>query len=811
MAKKATVKKQKMPLIPLRGLVVFPYMILHFDVGRQKSVKALEEAMISNQLVFLAAQADEESEDPGFEELYKTGTIAKVKQLLKLPGDSIRVLVEGISRAKLTAFSNDDTFLMAEITEYMPQSVDVEDIETEALIRGAQEVFHNYFQLNNKFPPETIASIMSIDDPGQLADVIAANLMLKIPDKQSILEAVNVKQRLERLIYVLNKEIEILEIERNISAKVKKQIDKNQREYYLREQLKAIQEELGDREGITGEVEEYRRRIEAAGLGEEVTNKMNKELDRLLKMPPGMGESSVIRTYLDLVLDLPWNNKTQENKDLQNAQAILNEDHYGLEKVKERILEYLAVRTLSSGMKGPILCLVGPPGVGKTSIVRSIARSLNRNYVRMSLGGVRDEAEIRGHRRTYVGAMPGRIISALKQAGSKNSLILLDEIDKMANDFRGDPASAMLEVLDAEQNFAFRDHYLEVPFDLSEIMFVTTANSLDTIARPLLDRMEVISISGYTQEEKLNIATKYLLPKQCTKHGLKKSNLRMDEKTISSVISYYTRESGVRSLEREIANICRKAARIIITEDKKAVTVNENNLHKLLGPKRYLHEKAYGTDQVGVATGLAWTPVGGDTLSIEVNVMEGNGKIELTGHLGDVMKESARAAISYIRSKSDTLNLAKDFYKTADIHIHVPEGATPKDGPSAGITIATALISALTGYAINREVAMTGEITLRGRVLPIGGLKEKSLAAFRAGIKKIIIPNENKKDLEEIPANVREQIQFIPAESMETVLEHALSKKPTALAFTPTKTLQDIPQSEHIPQAIIDNTGVEIS
>ncbi|WHH60251.1 endopeptidase La [Petroclostridium sp. X23] len=774
---KKIIKKQVLPLLPLRGLTVFPYMILHFDVGRAKSIKALEEAMINNQLIFLVTQKDIQTDDPQEDDVFKIGTISKIKQLLKLPGDTIRVLVEGLSRAEITEIMQSEPFVMSEVVERIVIEPQIEKVEMEAIKRKIHSVLEEYFQLSNKISPDTMVSVMTIEDPGQLADVIAANIVLKQEDKQQILTELNPRERLEQLIVILSKEVQILEVEKNISVKVKKQIDKNQREYYLREQLKAIQNELGDKDGIMAEVEEYKEKIAQAKLPEEVEKKALKEVDRLLKMHSGSAEGSVVRNYLDWVLDLPWNTTTEEQFDIKQAEEILESDHYGLEKVKDRILEYLAVRYLAKGIKGPILCLVGPPGVGKTSIAKSIAKALNRKYVRMSLGGVRDEAEIRGHRRTYVGSMPGRIINALKQAGSKNALVLLDEIDKMSSDFRGDPASAMLEVLDAEQNYAFRDHYLEVPFNLSEILFLTTANSLDTIPRPLLDRMEVLHISGYTEEEKVNIAVKYLLPKQMENHGLKKTNLKIDEKTIRDIINYYTREAGVRNLEREIANVCRKAARVLITNDQKSITINSKNLDKYLGTKKYRYDMMKEKDEVGIATGLAWTPVGGDTLSIEVNVMDGSGKLELTGYLGDVMKESARAAISYIRSRAEELSINKDFHKKLDIHIHVPEGATPKDGPSAGITMATALVSALSGYPVRKDVAMTGEITLRGRVLPIGGLKEKALAAYRSGIFTIIIPVDNKKDLDDIPENVKKKIKFVPADHMDVVLKTALNGK----------------------------------
>lgn len=770
------VKKQELPLLPLRGLTVFPYMILHFDVGRVKSIKALEEAMINNQLIFLVTQRDAKNDSPNADDVYRIGTISKVKQLLKLPGDTIRVLVEGISRAEISDFTQTEPFFMAEVVEKIYVDDDESMIEVEALKRRVVSTFEEYSKYNNKISPETVLSVMSIDDSDQLSDIITSNLSLKVEHKQEILDEFQPKVRLQKLLEILVKEIDIMQIEKDINIKVRKQMDKMQKEYYLREQLKAIQTELGDKEGITGEVEEYKRKLKEGNFSEEIEKKVLKELDRLLKMPSGSAEGSVIRNYLDWIFDIPWNKKTEEIIDLERAEAILDEDHYGLEKVKERIIEYLAIRKLKNDLKGPILCLVGPPGVGKTSIAKSIARALNRNYVRMSLGGVRDEAEIRGHRRTYVGAMPGRIISALKQADSKNPLILLDEIDKMSNDFRGDPASAMLEVLDGEQNFAFRDHYIELPFDLSDVLFLTTANSLDTIPRPLLDRMEVITLTSYTEEEKVNIATRYLFPKQIEEHGLKKGSVKIDEQVVRDIINCYTREAGVRNLERQIATVCRKVAKKLVSSKRQSFKVTSANLEKLLGTKKFRYEKANEKDEIGIATGLAWTPVGGDTLSIEVNLMDGSGKLELTGQLGDVMKESARAAMSFIRSKAEQYMIEKEFYSKYDIHIHVPEGAIPKDGPSAGITLATAMVSALTGIPVKRNVAMTGEITLRGRVLPIGGLKEKVLAAHRAGIDTVIIPVENKKDLEDIPEVVRKKIKFVIAEEMDTVLNTALAK-----------------------------------
>lgn len=767
--------RKKMPLLPLRGLGIFPYMVLHFDVGREKSIRALEEAMINDQLIFLVTQKEAQTDLPNIEDCYEVGTISKIKQLLKLPGDTIRVLVEGISRAKIEEIISEDPFFLVEVSEHEEEEV-VLDSEIEALKRSLMDVFDGYVKANSKIAPETLITVAEIEDVSRFADVIASNLSVKIEAKQEILASFDIKERLELIYEIITKELEILDIERKISSRVRKQIDKSQKEYYLREQLKAIQKELGDKEGNGEDIDVYREKLQKLDLAEEVSVKVEKELDRLSKLSPGSPEVGVIKTYLDWIFDLPWNTATDDNLDIKHARNILDEDHYGLKKVKERVLEYLAIRQLSQNMKGPILCLVGPPGVGKTSIAKSIARAMGRKFVRMSLGGVRDEAEIRGHRRTYIGAIPGRIIYYVKQAASTNPLFLLDEIDKMSHDFRGDPASAMLEVLDAEQNKDFRDHYLELPFDLSKVMFVTTANSLDTIPGPLLDRMEIIRISGYTEEEKLNIAMKYLVPKQIKEHSLNTDNIQLSEATVRSIIGGYTRESGVRSLEREIASVIRKAAIQIVEQKKDVVKITPANLPKFLGMKRFRYDVANQKNEIGVVTGLAWTSVGGDTLFIEVSVMAGSGKLELTGQLGDVMKESARAGLSYIRSRCEELNIDKEFVKNMDIHIHVPEGATPKDGPSAGITMTTAMISALSKTPVYRDVAMTGEVTLRGRVLPIGGLKEKVLAASRAGIKKIIIPVDNEKDIEEIPQNVRKSIEFVLATNMDDVLKHALAK-----------------------------------
>ncbi len=770
------IKTRELPLIPLRGLTVFPYMVLHFDVGRERSINALEEAMVNDQLVFLASQKEAEVNLPTPEDFYLVGTVSKIKQMLKLPGDTIRVLVEGINRARIKNIVREEPYFMVEVEEEHYEAEIVNDKNSEALMRSVMEGFEQYIEVSNKISPEVLISISEIEMPGRMADTIAANLALKPAQKQEILEAFEPHQRLETLYRILLQEIEILEIEKRINTRVKKQINKVQKEYYLREQLKAIQKELGEDEGIVEEVDAFRQQLKKLKLPKDIHEKVEREIDRLLKLSPASAETGVIRNYIDWILNLPWTKETKDRLDLKLSAEILDEDHYGLEKVKERILEYLAIRQLAKAMKGPILCLVGPPGVGKTSIAKSIARALNRKFVRMSLGGVRDEAEIRGHRRTYVGAIPGRIISAIRQVGSKNPIFLLDEIDKLASDFRGDPAAALLEVLDPEQNNDFTDHFLEAPFNLSKVMFVTTANSLDTIPRPLLDRMEVIRIAGYTEEEKLNIAIKYLLPKQIKEHGLKEENLQISEKTLRGVINYYTRESGVRSLERQIANLCRKATKKIIEDKAKTIRITPNNLDKYLGKPIFRYEMANLKDEVGIVRGLAWTPVGGDTLSIEVTPMKGSGKLVLTGQLGDVMKESAKAGISYIRSKAEELKIDPEFHNNLDIHLHIPEGAIPKDGPSAGIAMATAVISALIKTPIYKDLAMTGEITLRGRVLPVGGIKEKVLAARRAGIKKVLLPIENQRDMEDIPENVRRKMEFVFVSHMDEVLAHALRR-----------------------------------
>ncbi|ASA23822.1 endopeptidase La [Paenibacillus donghaensis] len=765
-------KGRRFPLLPLRGLLVYPSMVLHLDVGREKSVRALEKAMVEDNLILLCSQSEVNIEDPGQEDIFRVGTVANVRQMLKLPNGTIRVLVEGVERAEILHYTDNEEFYEVMARE-LPEQLDV-DQESDALMRTVLTQFEHYISLSKKVTPETLAAVSDIEEPGRLADVITSHLSLKIKEKQEILETIDVSKRLEKLLDILNNEREVLELERKINQRVKKQMEKTQKEYYLREQMKAIQKELGEKEGRAGEAEELRTQMLEKKLPERVQEKMEKEIDRLEKMPASSAEGGVIRNYVDWLLSLPWSEQTEDDLDIVKAEQVLDEDHYGLEKPKERVLEYLAVQQLVKKLKGPILCLVGPPGVGKTSLARSIARSLNRKFVRISLGGVRDEAEVRGHRRTYVGAMPGRIIQGMKSAGTMNPVILLDEIDKMAADFRGDPSAALLEVLDPEQNNTFSDHFVELPFDLSNVMFVTTANVVHNIPRPLLDRMEMLFIPGYTELEKLQIASRYLLPKQKKNHGLTEEQLTISEETLLQIVREYTRESGVRNLEQQIAALCRKAAKAIVSAKQEQVTILPGDIKDYLGASKYRYGMAELEDQIGTVTGLAWTEVGGDTLLIEVTVVQGTGKLTLTGQLGDVMKESAQAAFSYTRSKAEELGLAPDFYEKIDIHIHIPEGAIPKDGPSAGITIATALISALTKRYVSKDVAMTGEITLRGRVLPIGGLKEKSLAAHRAGYKKILLPKDNERDLKEIPESVRKDVEFVPVSHMDQVLQHAL-------------------------------------
>lgn len=772
------VEKKQLPLIPLRGMSIFPHMVIHFDVGRKRSINALEKAMVEESLILLCTQKDAKIEEPSLEDFYHIGTVAKIKQMLKLPGGSIRVLVEGINRGEIVEILNEKDYLEANVEElnYDPEEI-VIDMEMEAAMRLVSDDLEEYLTIANKMSPDILLTITDIDDPGRLADVIASYIPFKIEDHQKILEAFDFYERLEILHKILHEEIEILKIEEKINKRVKKQITKVQKEHYLKEQIRAIQKELGEESELTREIEEYEVKIDEIDMPGDVKEKALKELERLGRTSPHSPETAIIRTYLDWIVELPWDIETEDKVDIRKARDILNEDHYGLVDVKERILEFIAIRELATNMKGPIICLVGPPGVGKTSIAKSIGKSLDRNFVRMSLGGVKDEAEIRGHRKTYVGAMPGRIISSIKKSGSKNPVFLFDEIDKLSTGFRGDPSSALLEVLDPEQNSTFTDHFLEVPFDLSKVLFVTTANTTNDIPPPLLDRMEVIRISGYTEEEKFRIARDHLLPKQLEEHGLTNKNLKISENAIRGIINNYTREAGVRDLERNIANICRKTAKKIVESNVKTVRVNKGNIHKYLGPEKYRIDIKEKEDQVGVVTGLAWTAVGGQTLSVEVNSMKGTGKLQLTGRLGEVMKESAMAGISYIRSNSKKLGIDSDFYKELDIHVHVPEGAISKDGPSAGITIATAAISTLSNRPVAKDVAMTGEITLRGRVLPVGGIKEKVLAANRIGIKKILIPYDNEKDLEEIPKKIRRKIDFVLVKNIDEVLDHALLKK----------------------------------
>ena len=765
-------KEYIVPLLPLRGLMVFPTMVLHLDVGRDKSIQALEHAMLEDKKVLLVTQKEVSVDEPTEEDLFEWGTLTKIKQMLKLPNGTVRVLVEGLERAKIVEFLEED-FYQVKLITYPDQ--EEKDAEDEALMRTLLEYFHTYTKLSKKTTIETYHSISDIAEPGRMADIITSHLPLKMKDKQLIIETTDIKERIHKVINFVNNEKEVLQLEKKIGLRVKRSMERTQKEYYLREQMKAIQKELGDKEGKTGEVEDLKARVEKAQMPESVEATALKEIDRYEKIPSNSAESSVVRNYIEWLLTIPWTKATVDNININRAEKILNEDHFGLEKVKERVLEYLAVQQLTNSLKGPILCLAGPPGVGKTSLARSIAKSLNRNFVRVSLGGVRDESEIRGHRRTYVGAMPGRIIQGMKKASTINPVFLLDEIDKMSNDFRGDPSAALLEVLDPEQNHNFSDHYIEETYDLSKVMFVATANNLSTIPGPLRDRMEIITIAGYTEVEKLHIAKDHLLPKQLKDHGLTKSSLQIRDDAILSIIRHHTREAGVRSLERQLASICRKAAKIIVSNEKKRIVLTEKSIQDYLGKPRFRYGQAELEDQVGVATGLAYTTVGGDTLAIEVLLSPGKGKLTLTGKLGDVMKESAQAAFSYIRSRAKEWNIDPNFHEKNDIHIHVPEGAVPKDGPSAGITMATALISALTGRAVRKDVGMTGEITLRGRVLPIGGLKEKSLSAHRAGLTKVIMPKDNEKDLDDIPESIRNELTFVPVSTLDEVLEHALA------------------------------------
>lgn len=765
---------ERLPILALRGLTVFPKMLVHFDVGREKSIRAVDDAMKRDQEIFLLTQRSIATDDPGKDDLYDIGTVAHIRQVLKMPGDTVRILVEGEYRARVVEWMQEEPYFQGR-TETVPDArCNAHAPKAEALLRQCFQLFEQFVELTPKNLQDGLLQILTATDLGYVADFVAQNASFSYEEKQKALEQLHPVRRLALVNTMLAREIEVLKLESEIQEKVQESVSQGQRDYYLREQLKVLHRELGDGDEDS-ELERYEEKIRALKLVEETEEKLLKEVSRLAKQPSGSSEAAVIRNYLDTCLELPWNTRTRERVDIRMARRILDEDHFGLEKVKERILEILAVKKLAPDLPGQIICLVGPPGTGKTSVAMSIARSLNRNLSRISLGGVHDEADIRGHRKTYIGAMPGRIINAVLQAGSKNALLLLDEIDKMGADYRGDPSSALLEVLDSEQNYNFRDHYLEVPFDLSECMFITTANTLDTIPRPLLDRMEVIELSSYTDEEKLRIARDHLLPKQMKRHGLKRGQLRVTDEALREIITCYTRESGVRNLERELAAVCRKAdMRLVEPNPSKRVTVTGGNLEQFLGVRRFLPDELPAADQVGLVTGLAWTAVGGETLEVEVNVVDGDGKLALTGNLGDVMKESVQAAMSYIRSRASALGIAPNFYQTKDIHVHFPEGAIPKDGPSAGITICTAMVSALTGATVRRDIAMTGEISIRGRVLAIGGLKEKTMAALRHGIRTVIIPAANEKDLEEIDQTVRKALNFITVRHVDAVIEAAL-------------------------------------
>jgi ATP-dependent Lon protease len=772
--------RQLIPVLPLRDVVVYPHMVIPLFVGREKSIFALEAAMADNKKILLLAQKNAEVDDPGQEDLYQIGTLSTILQMLKLPDGTIKVLVEGGDRVTVDSFLETNEYYSAAI-KLLEKSSLVDDREAEVLLRSVLNLFDQYVKLNKKVPPEILTSLSGIDDPSRLADTIAAHMSLKLDEKQEILEIQDPRERIEHIMSKIEGEIDLMQIEKRIRGRVKQQMEKSQREYYLNEQMKAIQKELGDMDDAPNEVEDLQKKIEESGMPKEAREKADSELNKLKMMSPMSAEATVVRNYIDWLVSVPWKKKSRIRRDLAQAEKVLEEDHYGLEKVKERILEYLAVQQRVRKLKGPILCLVGPPGVGKTSIGRSIARATNRKFSRMSLGGVRDESEIRGHRRTYIGSMPGKIIQNLSRVKVRNPLFLLDEIDKMAMDFRGDPASALLEVLDPEQNNTFADHYMEVEFDLSDTMFVATSNSMN-IPGPLLDRMEVIRIPGYTEDEKLNIAIKYLVPKQIKENGLKPDEVVFKQSAVLEIIQRYTREAGVRNLEREISKICRKAVKAMLLKPSiKKLTISAQNIEKYLGVKRFRFGSADAKDQVGQVTGLAWTEVGGELLTIESAVVDGKGKFVQTGQLGDVMKESIQAAMTVVRSRSQILGVSPDFNENKDIHIHVPEGATPKDGPSAGVGMCTALVSALTEIPVKAEVAMTGEITLRGEVLPIGGLKEKLLAAHRGGISKVLIPEENEKDLAEIPDNIKAKLEIIPVRWIDQVLEVALSHQPTPL------------------------------
>jgi len=788
-----------MPVIALRGLTVFPNVLIHFEVAREASVRALEAAMTAGTPVFLVGQKDIAVEEPGLDDLYQVGTLSNIRQILRMPGDNVRVMVEGQARGRLLQLMRTEPYLEAEVREIpVPEAPARSGAKIEALMRATYELFQDYAELAPKLSPDLMIHVLASQDPGHIADYIAQNIPMRNSDKQAVLEELRPARRLEKLYRLLEREVEILSLDQEIQERAREQMSDHQRDYCLREQMKAIQTELGEE---ADEIEEYRKRIAQVKLPDQVREKLNKEVSRLAKQSYSSSESTVLRSYLDICLELPWGRTTKEKINVSAVQKVLDQDHFGLEKVKRRVLEFVAVRQLAPELKGQIICLAGPPGVGKTSIAMSMARAMNRKLARISLGGVSDEAEIRGHRKTYVGAMPGRIITAINQAQSCNPLILLDEIDKLGHDHRGDPSSALLEVLDGEQNDTFRDNFLEIPFDLSQVMFITTANTTDTIPRPLLDRMEVIELSSYTDEEKVQIAKKHLLPKELKRHGLSRQQLKVSDGALREIIAAYTRESGVRVLERRLAAVCRKAAMKVVSEEAKAIKVTEKDLEEYLGVPRYHPERQALEERVGVVNGLAWTSVGGELLEVEVNVVPGSGKVELTGNLGDVMKESAHAALSYIRSQAGRLNIQADFYKEKDIHVHFPEGAVPKDGPSAGIAITTAMVSALTGSPVRRGLAMTGEVTLRGRVLPIGGLKEKTMAAFRNGIKTVIIPADNARDLEEIDQTVRKALQFILVNRADQVLDAALNRPAEAAETTPRRRGKKTEELPAVPPA----------
>ena len=771
-----------LPVLPLRDVVVYPHMVIPLFVGREKSINALDTAMQEDKKILLVAQKNAEIDDPSVEDIHEIGTLSTILQLLKLPDGTVKVLVEGAERVRVTGYESTDAFFTAEVEALSHEEEDDNERELDVLTRSLLTMFEQYVKLNKKVPPEILTSLSGIEEPGRLADTIAAHMSLKLEEKQKILEIISSHERLERLMVLIEGEIDIMQIEKRIRGRVKQQMEKSQREYYLNEQMKAIQKELGDMDDVPNELEELEQKIEKAGMSKEAKEKATSEMNKLKMMSPMSAEATVVRNYIDWLVGVPWKKRSKIRHDLTAAEAVLEEDHYGLDKVKERILEYLAVQQRVKKLKGPILCLVGPPGVGKTSLGRSIARATGRKFTRMSLGGVRDEAEIRGHRRTYIGSLPGKIVQNLSKLGVRNPLFLLDELDKMSMDFRGDPASALLEVLDPEQNNSFNDHYLEVDFDLSDVMFVATANTLN-IPGPLLDRMEVIRIPGYTEDEKINIAMRYLLPKQIESNGLKEGELSLSENAMRDIVRYYTREAGVRNLEREVSKICRKVVKELVLHEKgKKVSVTPRNIEKYLGVKRFRYGLAEEYDQVGQVTGLAWTEVGGELLTIESTMVPGKGKMIHTGQLGEVMQESIHAATTVVRSRSGALGIDPEFYQKYDIHIHVPEGATPKDGPSAGVGMCTALVSALTDIPVRSDVAMTGEITLRGEVLPIGGLKEKLLAAHRGGISIVLIPEENRKDLAEIPKNVKDKLDIRPVRWIDQVLEVALTHQPTPLA-----------------------------